>query len=186
MLSRWWDGELKEESQSKQRVLSMDLMRYYTENEEMIVGVNTIYAIAERSLKKIQDFNGVWTRDLAIPGRCSTNWAMKPSLLKRTSYWYAHFQSLWSRICFMVKVACRKPGKRFQIAQSKLLYTDVDPSDKVSCFSVFRFWILGWLISLMHASWNLLSLAQQISTLKTGERTQSIGQVRDVHGTPCM
>ena len=31
------------------------------ENEEMIVSVNAIYAIAERSLKKknIQDFNGV-------------------------------------------------------------------------------------------------------------------------------
>ena len=42
----------------------------------------------------------------------------------------------------MVKVACRKPGKSFEIrqsAQSKLLYTDVDPSDKVYCFSVFRF-----------------------------------------------
>ena len=64
--------------------------------------------------KKIQDFNGVWTRDLAIPVRCSTDWAMKPSLLKRTSYWYTHFQSLWSRICFMVKVACRKPGKRLK------------------------------------------------------------------------
>ena len=30
---------------------------------------------------KIQDFNGVWTRDLAIPLRCSTNWAMKPLTL---------------------------------------------------------------------------------------------------------
>ena len=29
------------------------------ENEEMIVTVNAIYAIASRSLKKIQDFNGV-------------------------------------------------------------------------------------------------------------------------------
>ena len=47
------------------------------ENEEMIAAVNTIYAIAWRSLKKIQEFNGVWTRDLAIPVRCSTNWAMK-------------------------------------------------------------------------------------------------------------
>ena len=28
--------------------------------------------------KKNQDFNGVWTRDLAIPVRCSTNWAKKP------------------------------------------------------------------------------------------------------------
>ena len=33
-------------------------------NEEMIIAVNAICAI--RSLKKIQDFNGVWTRDLAI------------------------------------------------------------------------------------------------------------------------
>ena len=39
---------------------------YLHENEEMIVAVNAIYAIAWRSLKKIQDFNGVWTRDLAI------------------------------------------------------------------------------------------------------------------------
>ena len=27
---------------------------------------------------KIQDFNGAWTRDLAIPVRRSTNWATKP------------------------------------------------------------------------------------------------------------
>ena len=27
-----------------------------------------IYAIAQGSLKKIQDFNGIWTRDLAITG----------------------------------------------------------------------------------------------------------------------
>ena len=42
----------------------------------------------------------------------------------------------------MVEVACRKPGKRFEIrqsAQSKLLYTDVDPSDKLSCFSSLGF-----------------------------------------------
>ena len=32
----------------------------------MIVAVNAIYAIAEKILKKIQDFNWVWTRDLAI------------------------------------------------------------------------------------------------------------------------
>ena len=31
--------------------------------------------------KKSQDFNGVWTRDLAIPVWCSTNWAMKPLTL---------------------------------------------------------------------------------------------------------
>ena len=32
-------------------------------------------------LKKIQDLNGVWTCDLAIPVWCSTNWAMKPMML---------------------------------------------------------------------------------------------------------
>ena len=40
----------------------------HLEDEEMIVAVNAIYAIAQRRLKKIQDFNGVWTRDLAITG----------------------------------------------------------------------------------------------------------------------
>ena len=35
----------------------------------MIVAVNAIYVTAWRSLKKKnQDFNGVWTRDLAITG----------------------------------------------------------------------------------------------------------------------
>ena len=36
-------------------------IRFSNENEEMIVAVNAIYAIAYRSLKKkkIQDFNGV-------------------------------------------------------------------------------------------------------------------------------
>ena len=40
----------------------------WNENEEMIVAVNAIYAIAWRRLTKIQDLNGVWTRDLAITG----------------------------------------------------------------------------------------------------------------------
>ena len=33
--------------------------------------MNTIYAIAYVEAWKIQDFNGVWTRDLAIPLRRS-------------------------------------------------------------------------------------------------------------------
>ena len=37
--------------------------------------------------KKIQDFNGVWTRDLAIPVRCSTSWAMKPLTLGAGQLW---------------------------------------------------------------------------------------------------
>ena len=55
----------------------------------MIVAVNAIYATAkpERSVKKIQDFNGVWNRNLAIPVRCSTNWAMKPLTLGAGQLW---------------------------------------------------------------------------------------------------
>ena len=37
--------------------------------------------LRKEAWKKIQDFNGVWTRDLAIPVRCSTNWTMKPLTL---------------------------------------------------------------------------------------------------------
>ena len=44
-----------------------------------------------RSLKKIQDFNVVWTRDLAIPVRCSTNWAMKPLTLRSLRRSFVHF-----------------------------------------------------------------------------------------------
>ena len=41
----------------------------------MIVVVNAIYAIAERSLKKIQDFNGIWTRDRdALPTELWGHW----------------------------------------------------------------------------------------------------------------
>ena len=36
--------------------------------------------LRKEAWKKIPDFNGVWTRDLAIPVQCSTNWAMKPPL----------------------------------------------------------------------------------------------------------
>ena len=37
--------------------------------------------LRKEAWKKIRDFNEVWTRDLAIPMRCSTNWAMKPLML---------------------------------------------------------------------------------------------------------
>ena len=39
------------------------------------------YCVKKPEKKKIQDFNGVWTRDLAIPVRCPTNWAMEPLML---------------------------------------------------------------------------------------------------------
>ena len=42
--------------------------------------------LRKEAWKKIQDFNGVWNHDLAIPVRCSTNWAMKPVKLL-FSYW---------------------------------------------------------------------------------------------------
>ena len=41
--------------------------------------------------KKIQDFKGVWTRDLAMPVRCSTNWAMKPLTLGEGQLWVHMF-----------------------------------------------------------------------------------------------
>ena len=36
----------------------------------ILAAVNTIYAIALVSLKTIQDFNGIWTRDFAMPMWC--------------------------------------------------------------------------------------------------------------------
>ena len=46
--------------------------------------------------EKNQDFNGVWTRDLAIPVRCSTNWAMKPLTLRSLRRSFLHFHSFIS------------------------------------------------------------------------------------------
>ena len=50
--------------------------------------------------KKIQDFNGVWTRDLAIPVRCSTNWAMKPLTLGEGQLWVHMFP--WKKWVLMI------------------------------------------------------------------------------------
>ena len=50
--------------------------------------------------KKIQDFNGVWTRDLAIPVRCSTNWAMKPLTLGEGQLWVHMFP--WKKWLLMI------------------------------------------------------------------------------------
>ena len=61
------------------------------EDEEMIVAVNAIVQLRKEVWKKIQDFNGVWTRDLAIPVRCSTNWAMKPLTLGAGQLWVHMF-----------------------------------------------------------------------------------------------
>ena len=43
--------------------------------------------------KKIQYFNGVWTHDLAIPVRCSSNWALKPLTLGVGQLWVHMFPS---------------------------------------------------------------------------------------------
>ena len=45
--------------------------------------------------EKIQDFNGVWTRDLAIPVRCSTNWAMKPLTLRERHLHFISVVPIW-------------------------------------------------------------------------------------------
>ena len=50
--------------------------------------------------KKIQDFNGVWTRDLIIPVWYSTNWAMKPLTLGACQLWVHRFP--WKKWVFMI------------------------------------------------------------------------------------
>ena len=50
--------------------------------------------------KNIQDFNGVWTRVLAIPVRCSTNWAMKPLTLGEGQLWVRMFP--WKKWLLMI------------------------------------------------------------------------------------
>ena len=54
----------------------------------------------QRSLQKIQDFNGVWTHDLAIPVRCSTNWAMKQLTLGADQLWVHMFP--WKKWVLMI------------------------------------------------------------------------------------
>ena len=50
--------------------------------------------------KKIRDFNGVWTHDLAIPVWCFTNWAMKPLTLGTGQLWVHVFQ--WKKWVLMI------------------------------------------------------------------------------------
>ena len=55
-----------------------------------------------REAWKIQDFNGVWTRDLAMLDRCHslTNWAMKPLMLGVGHLWFQMFlwwMNLWMK-----------------------------------------------------------------------------------------
>ena len=47
-----------------------------------------------------KDFNGVWTRDLTIPVRCSTNWAMKPLTLGAGQLWVHMFP--WRKWVLMI------------------------------------------------------------------------------------
>ena len=56
--------------------------------------------LRKEAWKKIQDFNGVWTRDLAIPVRCSTNWAMKPLTLGVGKLWVHMFS--WKKWVLMI------------------------------------------------------------------------------------
>ena len=67
----------------------------------MIVAVNAdLCNCVKKPEKKIQDFYGVWTRDLAIPVRCSTNWAMKPLMLGAGQLWVHMFP--WKKLVLMI------------------------------------------------------------------------------------
>ena len=56
--------------------------------------------LRKEALKKIQDLNAVWTRDLVIPVRCSTNWPMKPLTLGAGQLWVHMFP--WKKWVLMV------------------------------------------------------------------------------------
>ena len=56
--------------------------------------------LRKETWKKIQDFNEVWTRDLAIPVRCSTNRAMKPLTLGAGQLWVHMFP--WKKWVLMI------------------------------------------------------------------------------------
>ena len=51
-------------------------------NEEWNLQLWTQFTqLRKKAGNKFQDFNGVWTRAVAIPLRCSTKWATKPLML---------------------------------------------------------------------------------------------------------
>ena len=61
---------------------------------------NLCNCVKKPEKQKIQDFNGVWTRNLAIPVRCSTNWAMKPLTLGAGQWWVHMFP--WKKWVLMI------------------------------------------------------------------------------------
>ena len=56
--------------------------------------------LRKEAWKKIQDFNGVWTRDLAITGGCPTNWAMTQLTLGAGQLWVPTFT--WKKWVLMI------------------------------------------------------------------------------------
>ena len=52
---------------------------------------------SKEAWKKLQDFNGIWTRDLAIT---SANWAMKPLTLRAGKLWVHMFP--WKKLVLMI------------------------------------------------------------------------------------
>ena len=74
-------------------------------SEAMILAVRqlrTQFLQFRKQAWKFQDFNGVWTRDLALLVRALTNWAMKPLTLGAGHLWVPMFpwgmnqMKLWS------------------------------------------------------------------------------------------
>ena len=56
--------------------------------------------LRKEAWKKIQDFNEVWTCDLARPVWCSTNWAMKPLAKGAGQFWVHIFP--WKKWVLMI------------------------------------------------------------------------------------
>ena len=73
----------------------------FNENEKMIVAVNAIYAIAQRSLKKFRTSTEFELLTLRLQVQCSTNWAMKPLTLGAGQLLWVHMFP-WKKWVLMI------------------------------------------------------------------------------------
>ena len=88
--------------------------------------------------EKNSGFNGVWARDLAIPVRCSTNWAMKPLTLGAGLNWPALNVSIFK----VSKVSQWTSGWGIQSMTWRLLWPVTMPPGQIP--GDLRFFFLSW------------------------------------------
>ena len=96
--------------------------------------------------KKIQDFNGVQTHDLAIPVRCSTNWAMTPLTLGAGQFWVHMFP--WRKWVLMIYEI---NGLLMTFLRHSSTFIKTMPLMKCSCFKrldqlLYSTWVSRFLV----------------------------------------